>query len=87
MKNILTIGKKSKLAFENLKKVSHRRINNTLDDYIKLILKNKKKIIIENNKDVKTLKRTNVLDRLILNEKKIEGMVKSITKLKNFKIQ
>ena len=59
MKNILTIGKKSKLAFENLKKVSHRRINSTLDDYIKLILKNKKKIIIENNKDVKTLKRTN----------------------------
>ena len=71
MKNILTIGKKSKLAFENLKKVSHRRINSTLDDYIKLILKNKKKIIIENNKDVKTLKRTNVLYRIILNEKKI----------------
>ena len=84
MKNILTIGKKSKLAFENLKKVSHRRINNTLDDYIKLILKNKKKIIIENNKDVKTLKRTNVLDRLILNEKKNEGMVKSIYEIKKF---
>ena len=84
MKNILTIGKKSKLAFENLKKVSHRRINSTLDDYIKLILKNKKKIIIENNKDVKTLKRTNVLDRLILNEKKIEGIVKSIYEIKKF---
>ncbi len=85
MKNILTIGKKSKLAFENLKKVSHKRINNTLDDYIKLILKNKKKIIIENNKDVKTLKRTNVLDRLILNEKKIEGIIKSIYEIKKFK--
>ena len=71
MKNILTIGKKSKLAFENLKRVSHKRINNTLNDYIKLILKNKKRIISENNKDVKTLKRKNMLDRLILNEKKI----------------
>ena len=49
MKNILTMGKKSKLAFENLKRVSHNRINNTLTDYIKLILKNKKKIISENN--------------------------------------
>ena len=29
MKNILTIGKKSKIAFENLKKISHKRINKT----------------------------------------------------------
>ena len=43
MKNILTIGKKSKLAFENLKKVNHKRINETLDDFIKFILLNKKK--------------------------------------------
>ena len=53
MKNILIIGKKSKLAFENLKKVNHKRINKTLDDYIKLILKNKKKIIRENKKMLK----------------------------------
>ena len=43
MKNILIIGKKSKKAFENLKKTSHKKINKTLDDYIKFISKNKKK--------------------------------------------
>ena len=36
MKNILIIGKKSKRAFENLKKVNNKRINKTLNDYIKL---------------------------------------------------
>ena len=84
MKNILIIGKKSKRAFENLKKVNHKRINKTLDDYIKLILKNKKIIIRENAKDVKKLKRKNVLDRLILNEKKIESIIKSINEIKKF---
>ena len=84
MKNILIIGKKSKQAFENLKKVNHNRINKTLDDYIKFILKYKKKIIKENAKDVKKLKRKNILDRLILDEKKIHGIVKSITEIKKF---
>jgi len=84
MKNILIIGKKSKRAFENLKKVNHKRINKTLNDYIKLILKNKKIIIRENAKDVKKLKRKNVLDRLILNEKKIESIIKSINAIKKF---
>tara|TARA_A100001011_G_scaffold270515_1_gene279752 strand:- start:3906 stop:5147 length:1242 start_codon:yes stop_codon:yes gene_type:complete len=84
MENILIIGKKSKRAFENLKKVNHNRINKTLDDYIKFILKNKNKIIRENAKDVKKLKRKNILDRLILDEKKIYGIVKSITEIKKF---
>ena len=84
MKNILIIGKKSKRAFENLKKVNHKRINKTLNDYIKLILKNKKIIIRENAKDVKKLKRKNILDRLILNEKKIESIIKSINEIKKF---
>ena len=70
MKNILIIGQKSKLAFENLKKTNHKKINKVLDDYIKLISAKKKKIIRENLKDVKNLKRHNVLDRLILKSKK-----------------
>ena len=58
MKNILTILVKiQKEAFENLKKLSHKKINKALEDYIKLILLNKKKIIRENKKDVKNLKR------------------------------
>ncbi len=84
MKNILTIGQKSKQAFENLKKVNHKKINKTLVDYIKFISINKKRIIKENSKDVKNLKRKNVLDRLILNEKKIENIIKSINEIRKF---
>ena len=84
MKNILTIGKKSKQAFENLKNVNHKKINKALDDYVKLILINRKKIIRENAKDVRNLKRKNVLDRLILNEKKIDDIIKSINEIKKF---
>ena len=84
MKNILIIGQKSKLAFENLKKTNHKKINKTLDDYIKLISINKKKIIRENAKDVRSLKRHNILDRLILNEKKIDGIINSIKEIKKF---
>tara|TARA_B100001057_G_C22845625_1_gene948926 strand:+ start:1346 stop:2587 length:1242 start_codon:yes stop_codon:yes gene_type:complete len=84
MKNILIIGKKSKQAFENLKKVSHRKIDKALKDYIKFISNNKIKIIQENAKDVKRLKRKNVLDRLILNEKKIDSIIKSINEIRRF---
>ena len=84
MKNILTIGKKSKQAFEKLKNVNHKKINKALDDYVKLILINRKKIIRENAKDVRNLKRKNVLDRLVLNEKKIDDIIKSINEIKKF---
>ena len=67
MKNILIIGKKSKQAFENLKKISHKKINKTLEDYIKFISKNKKRIIQENTKDVKKFGEI----KLILKLKKI----------------
>ena len=84
MQHILEIGKKSRKAFESLKKVNHKKINKTLDDYIKLIILNKKKIIKENIKDIKNLKRKNILDRLILNEKKITDIVNSIKEIKRF---
>ena len=84
MKNILIIGKKSKQAFESLKRTNHTKINKTLNDYIKFILLNKKNIIKENKKDIKNLKRKNVLDRLILDEKKIDGIIKSINEIKQF---
>ena len=84
MKNILTIGKKSKKALENLKRVKHKKINKALNDFINLILKNKKKIISENAKDVRNLKRKKVLDRLVLNEKRINDIIKSIKEIKKF---
>ncbi len=84
MKKIIEIGKKSKTAFESLKKVNHKKINDTLEDYIKLILANKKKIMKENAKDLKNLKRKNILDRLILDDKRIKGIVKSIKEIRKF---
>ena len=84
MKNILTIGKKSKKALENLKRVKHKKINKALNDFINLILKNKKKIISENAKDVRNLKRKKVLDRLVLNEKRINDIITSIKEIKKF---
>ena len=84
MRQIIEIGKKSKKAFENLKKVKSFKINKALDDYIKLLSKNKKKIIRENKKDVKSLKRKNVLDRIILDEKINESIIKSIQEIKKF---
>ena len=84
MKNILEIGQKSKKALENFKRVKHKKINKALDDFINLILDNKKKIISENAKDVKNLKRKKVLDRLILNEKRINDIIKSIKEIKKF---
>jgi len=84
MKNILAIGKKSKKALENLKRVKHKKINKALNDFINLILKNKKKIISENAKDVRNLKRKKVLDRLVLDEKRINDIIKSIKEIKKF---
>ena len=45
MKNILEIGQKSKKALENFKRVKHKKINKALDDFINLILDNKKKLL------------------------------------------
>ena len=84
MKNILQLGIKSKKAFESLKNTNHKKINKVLDDYIKLIKFNKKKIIKENLKDVKNLKRKNILDRLILDSSKIKGIISSIKEIKKF---
>ncbi len=84
MKNILKLGIKSKKAFTNLKNINHKKINKVLDDYIKLIVTNEKKILKENLKDIKNLKRKNVLDRLILNKKKIKGIINSIKEIRRF---
>ncbi len=84
MKKILEIGKNSKKALDNLKRVDHEKINKALNDYVKLISINEKKIISENIKDVKKLKRKKVLDRLILDEKKIKGIIKSIKEIQKF---
>ena len=79
------IGKKAKKAFEDLKKVDHIKINKVLNTYNSLILNHKSKIIKENIKDIANVKRKNLIDRLILNNKRIESIRHSIYEITKFK--
>ena len=85
MKYLDKIGFKSKKAFEKLKKIDHKKIKTVLKNYNSAILKNKKRIIRENLKDVKNVKREHLVDRLVLNEKRIEGIRHSINEIAKFK--
>ncbi len=85
MKYLNNIGANSKKAFEKLKKVDHKKIKSVLENYNKNILKNKSLIIKENIKDVKNVKRKHLIDRLILNEKRIEEIRNSINKIGKYK--
>ena len=85
MQYLFKIGKNAKKAFEDLKAVKHDKIKKVLSDYNKKLLKNKNRIIKENLKDVKSTKRSHLVDRLILNEKRIEGIRSSINEIAKFK--
>ncbi len=85
MSYLKKIGINAKKAFEDLKRVKHTKIKKVLDNYNKELLKNKKKIIKENLKDVKNVKRKHLVDRLILNDKRIEGIRHSINEIAKFK--
>ena len=80
-----TIGKNAKKAFEDLKSVNHNKIKKVLENYNYSLLKNKKRIIKENFKDVKNVQRKHLVDRLILNDKRIEGIRYSINQISKFK--
>ncbi len=84
MKYLEKIGKNARKAFEDLKNVEHIKIKKALDNYNKTLLKNKKKIIKENLKDVKNVKRKHLVDRLVLNDKRIEGIRHSINEISKF---
>ena len=85
MRYLNNIGVNSKKAFEKLKKVDHKKIKSVLENYNKNILKNKSLIIKENIKDVKNVKRKHLIDRLILNEKRIEEIRSAINKIGKYK--
>ena len=85
MKYLEEIGKNARKAFEDLKSIKHNKIVRVLDNYNKAISKNKKRIIKENQKDVKNIKFKHFVDRLILNEKRIEGIRHSIDEIAKFK--
>ena len=85
MNYLETVGKNAKKAFEDLKNVKHKKIKKVLENYNQSLLKNSNKIIRENLKDVKNVKRKHLVDRLILNKKRIEGIRHSINEIANFK--
>tara|TARA_Y100000590_G_scaffold450468_1_gene590191 strand:+ start:1538 stop:2788 length:1251 start_codon:yes stop_codon:yes gene_type:complete len=85
---LFSIGKKSKEAC--LKKIDIKTKNKVLIRYANLIKKNKNKILKENLKDLSFAKKKNLkqnlIDRLELDQKKYNGIIKSIniiTKLKD----
>ena len=88
MQKLLTdIGKKSKKAIN--KRLSTKKKDKVLKDYRLLILKNKKLIINENKKDIKNAYKkgikNNLIQRLILNDKKIIAITNSIKKIISLK--
>jgi len=85
MKYLNQIGANAKKAFEKLNKVKHTKIKKVLESYNKSILSNKNLIIRENLKDIKNSKRKKFIDRLILNENRIEGIRHSINEIVKFK--
>ena len=85
MSYLENIGKNAKKAFKDLKAMKHSKIIKVLENYNKSLLDNKQKIMKENFKDVKNSKRKNLVDRLILNEKRIESIRYSINEIAKFK--
>ena len=85
MSYLENIGKNARKAFEDLKKVKHEKIKKVLKDYNKSLRHNKKNIIKYNLKDIKSAKRKNLVDRLVLNDKRIESIRHSINEIAKFK--
>ena len=82
-KNLINIGIKAKKASKI--KIDSKNKNKVLKKFLNLINKNKKKILKENNKDIKFAIKNNLpenlVDRLTLNQKKLEEMQASIQKI------
>jgi len=82
-KILINIGKRSKEAFAQT--INTNKKNKVLNDYLKLIKKNQSLILKENKKDIdyaiKIKLKDNLINRLILNQKKILSIVNSIKKI------
>ena len=85
MKKLKQIGINAKKAFIGLKNLESKKINKVLLKYNQLLSENKKQILQENLKDVRAAKRKHLIDRLILDEKRIESIRYSINEIMKFK--
>ena len=81
--NLQKITKNSRKAFDT--KVDPLKKNKVLKKFSNLLKKNKRKIILENHKDIKFAKKKkikeNLIKRLELDEKKINNIIKSINQI------
>tara|TARA_A100001015_G_scaffold268044_1_gene318596 strand:- start:37 stop:1287 length:1251 start_codon:yes stop_codon:yes gene_type:complete len=86
-KILIKIGTRSKKAFAQT--IDTYKKNKVLNDYLNLIKKNHSLILKENKKDIdlaiKIKLEDNLINRLILNEKKILSIINSIKKIINLK--
>ena len=80
-KYLTAVGLKSKIALKSLNNVNIKKRNKVLQTYNKELLKNTKKILKENVKDLKTCKRQELVDRLIMDKKRIEAIRESINQI------
>ena len=85
MKKLRQIGINARKAYLQLNNLDANKINKVLNFYNQLLLKNKKQIIEKNFKDVRFSKRKHLIDRLVLNEKRIEEIRNSINEIVKFK--
>jgi glutamate-5-semialdehyde dehydrogenase len=85
MKKLKQIGINARKAFLKLKNLDNKKIDKVLLKYNQLLLDNKRQILQENLKDVKVMKRKHLIDRLVLDEERIEGMRYSINEIIKFK--
>ena len=81
------IGIKARKASD--RKISTPKKNKVLKDYAKLIAKEKNLILKENTRDVEFAKKKgikeNLINRLLINKKKLEDIIKSIHKIEKLK--
>ena len=85
MKKLKKIGINAKKAFYQLNNLDPKKINKVLNTYNQLLFQNKKQILRENSKDIRFSKRKHLADRLLLDEKRIDGIRDSINEIIKFK--
>ena len=80
--NIFELGKNAKKASIDMKLCKNEQKNNALSNLIKNISKNKDKILRANSMDLENGRKKSLskplMNRLTLNEKSIDGLIKSI---------
>ena len=85
MKKLKQIGVNAKKALTILNNLSEKKINQVLMSYNQILLRNKKQILKENSKDIKNVKKKHLIDRLVLNDKRIESIRSSVNDILKFR--